>query len=233
MASPLIPTTVDSRAYKAPVSNPTRQSKLIIAATAVGLWEGKDHHIATWTGSSWKFIKPIQGVSTWIVDEGVEVTWDGSAWNTPVVTATYIGLDNVNNTSDMDKPVSTATQIALTSLALRAPFRWFYETPLNILDRQPVYRVETLSNLKAIRWFRNTLTAVSGVASIAIYKNSSSTALYTVTIPDNASGKLWVDALTGLSSPLVVGDYLEVVVTAGNATLDNLTVQLDIEQAVY
>jgi len=83
MASPLIPTTVDSRAYKAPISNPTRQSKLIIAATAVGLWEGKDHHIATWTGSSWKFIKPIQGVSTWIVDEGVEATWDGSAWVVP------------------------------------------------------------------------------------------------------------------------------------------------------
>ena len=42
---------------------------------------------------------------------------DGSAWakesTKPTYTATEIGLDQVNNTSDMDKPVSTATQTAL------------------------------------------------------------------------------------------------------------------------
>lgn len=42
---------------------------------------------------------------------------DVSAWakesTKPTYTATEIGLDQVNNTSDMDKPVSTATQTAL------------------------------------------------------------------------------------------------------------------------
>ena len=31
------------------------------------------------------------------------------------LTATMVGLGNVNNTSDVDKPISTATQIALTT----------------------------------------------------------------------------------------------------------------------
>lgn len=42
---------------------------------------------------------------------------DVSAWakksTKPTYTATEIGLDQVNNTADMDKPVSTATQTAL------------------------------------------------------------------------------------------------------------------------
>lgn len=39
----------------------------------------------------------------------------------PLPTPTMIGLGNVNNTSDLGKPVSTATQAALDALALGAP----------------------------------------------------------------------------------------------------------------
>ena len=104
---------------------------------------------------------------------------------------------------------------------------------MTVNDLQPVFRVESASTLKAIRWFRNATATVTGTTTIAIYKNSNGTALYTVTIPNNAASKTWVDAFSGLNVALAAGDYLEAVVTAGNATLDRLTLQLDVEQAIY
>ena len=51
----------------------------------------------------------------------------GSASNPHSVTATQVGLGNCNNTSDANKPISTATQTALDTLASYIPY-------VNVLD---------------------------------------------------------------------------------------------------
>lgn len=54
-----------------------------------------------------------QGYGTWKPVPSAPVTSVNSKTNDVVLTANDIGLGNVNNTSDADKPISTATQTAL------------------------------------------------------------------------------------------------------------------------
>ena len=49
-----------------------------------------------------------------------DVTFSGGVYGLPVVTASSLNLDNCNNTSDANKPISTATQTALNLLATKA-----------------------------------------------------------------------------------------------------------------
>ena len=170
--------------------------------------------------SSWTFATPAKSGS-------VLITPSAGAFSSEVVSSA-----TANRVITL--PDATGT-LALTSLvrSVRVPFRWYYETPLALTDNQPVYRIDTASTLKAISWFRNAATTVTGTTTIGIYKNSSGTALYTITVPTAAASNTWTDAFSGLSVALAAGVYLEVKVTGANATLDNLTIQLDIEQAAY
>lgn len=61
------------------------------------------------------------------------------------VTAESIGLGNVNNTSDIDKPISTATQKALDKKANAEDLPNIYLTKVDATDTYPtkVYSAET------------------------------------------------------------------------------------------
>jgi len=108
-------------------------------------------------------------------------------------------------------------------------FKWFFETPLTVVDRQPVYLIEVASTLKTIKLFRNSLTILSGVAQLAIYKNSETTALYTLNLDDTLPGNSWVTLFSNLSETLQADDFLQIKVIEGNPTFENLTFQLNID----
>jgi len=81
------------------------------------------------TGTPWTAMGYITG-TPW-TSAGYLLSSDISAWakatSRPTYTATDVGLGNVNNTSDVNKPISTATQTALNALTnkINTPNRVF------------------------------------------------------------------------------------------------------------
>jgi hypothetical protein len=119
---------------------------------------------------------------------------------------------------------------------VRTPLRWYWEPALTTSDKQPIYYIEAPGTLKNIRWYRDDATSVSGTTVLLLKKNGST--LYTLTIETAAAQGTWSTtwngtSRAGLTDALVAGDRLEMTVSTGNTTMKNLTVQLDIEQAVY
>ena len=55
-------------------------------------------------------------------ETGELLKYDGSEWTNDSLVKSEVGLGNVDNTSDADKPVSTATQTALSAKANSADF---------------------------------------------------------------------------------------------------------------
>lgn len=76
---------------------------------------------------SGKYVKPSEGIPKTDLSSEVQASLNkaDSAWAKesvkPTYTATEIGLDQVNNTSDMNKPISTATQAALDGKVDKVP----------------------------------------------------------------------------------------------------------------
>ena len=66
--------------------------------------------------------------------EGIVSNHTGDYSNPHKVTATQVGLGKVNNTSDLNKPISTATQTALDAKLNSADFVEFYSDLMDIKD---------------------------------------------------------------------------------------------------
>jgi hypothetical protein len=65
----------------------------IIAATATGLWAGKEKQIATAVGanaaSGWYYHTPIEGFTAYAQDENARYLYDGSAWGVDTSGGSY------------------------------------------------------------------------------------------------------------------------------------------------
>lgn len=72
---------------------------------------------------------------------------DVSAWakesTKPTYTATEIGLDQVNNTSDMNKPISTATQAALDGKVDKVPGKQLSTNDYSAEEKSTVAQLKT------------------------------------------------------------------------------------------
>lgn len=52
-----------------PPATPSDGDTYIPAATATGVWAGKENYIANWALTTWLFIEPRDGYRAWMVDE--------------------------------------------------------------------------------------------------------------------------------------------------------------------
>ncbi len=52
----------------------------IVAAGAGGVWAGRDHNLAVWNDSGWRFIAPAAGTRVWNQAAQAEWRWTGSGW---------------------------------------------------------------------------------------------------------------------------------------------------------
>lgn len=55
----------------------------LVGAGAVGQWSGKDDAVATWSGTSWDFFQPVEGMAVWHLGSGVELKYVGGDWHVP------------------------------------------------------------------------------------------------------------------------------------------------------
>lgn len=79
-------------------------------ANAIAMWNN-DPVVAD---QAWIYITPKEGWSAYVVDELNRVEYVGTGWGvTRLAKSTVNGIDKVDNTADVDKPVSTAQQAAL------------------------------------------------------------------------------------------------------------------------
>lgn len=62
-----------------PPGSPSSGDRYIVGVGATGAWSGYDNYIAEYT-TSWSFINPDQGFSTWVEDEDKLYVYDGSTW---------------------------------------------------------------------------------------------------------------------------------------------------------
>jgi hypothetical protein len=90
-------------------------------------WVQGNHYLTDFTGQTWTQFSGQGSVTAGegIAVDGLEVsidrttvdTWYDEAGAAAAITPTSLGLGNVDNTSDLDKPISTATQSALDNKA--------------------------------------------------------------------------------------------------------------------
>jgi hypothetical protein len=70
---------VKSRILATPPSSPAAGDSYIIAASPTGAWAGQAGKL-TFYDTTWRFITPSEGLSVWVNNEDISVTFDGTNW---------------------------------------------------------------------------------------------------------------------------------------------------------
>ena len=69
-----------SRVTATPPADPDLGDSFIIPANPTGAWSGKTNQLLRWDGLAWPSDKLRKGVRVGILDEGVDVEYDGALW---------------------------------------------------------------------------------------------------------------------------------------------------------
>ena len=104
----LVQLAVLDRDLSAPPGSPAEGQRWIVKATASGAWAGHDNAIAAWQDGAWQFSMPQTGWSAFVVDEGVLLVWNGTAWSDffSAVALQNLTLLGVGTTADSTNPLS-------------------------------------------------------------------------------------------------------------------------------
>ncbi len=104
----LVQLAVLDRDLSAPPASPAEGQRWIVKATATGAWAGHDNAIAAWQDGAWQFSAPRTGWSAFVVDEGVLLVWNGTAWSDffSAVALQNLTLLGIGTTADSTNPLS-------------------------------------------------------------------------------------------------------------------------------
>lgn len=70
-----------SKSLTSPPPQPNGGECWIVADGGQGEWAEKDRSILSWTEGGWRTVQPVLGMKAWVVDEQIEVRFDGQAWH--------------------------------------------------------------------------------------------------------------------------------------------------------
>jgi hypothetical protein len=87
LADLLLHACVEGGPDPTPPGDPEPGQAWLVASPAAGAWNGRDHCIAGWTESGWRFVAPVAGMSVWKKDAGLWAHWTGSSWSSGEVPA--------------------------------------------------------------------------------------------------------------------------------------------------
>lgn len=71
---------VVDRDLTAPPGSPTTGAVYIVATSPTGAWSGQAGKLALYDGSQWLFRSPVEGHQARVLDENVNLVYDGSSW---------------------------------------------------------------------------------------------------------------------------------------------------------
>lgn len=63
----------------------------LVVAPGSGAWTGKENSLASWNGSGWRFVEPIEGMAIWNSQNNSELRFSGSEWRQPGVVLAPVG----------------------------------------------------------------------------------------------------------------------------------------------
>jgi len=64
-----------------PPGTPATGDRYIVAPGATGDWAGQDNNIAWWDGAAGQFDTATEGFMTWVKDEDLYYSFDGTSWS--------------------------------------------------------------------------------------------------------------------------------------------------------
>ena len=105
----LVQLAVLDRDLSAPPASPAEGQRWIVKSAGTGAWAGHDNAIAAWQDGAWQFSAPQTGWSAFVVDEGVLLVWNGTAWSdffAAVAACQNLTLLGVGTTADATNPLS-------------------------------------------------------------------------------------------------------------------------------
>ncbi len=140
----LVQLSVVSQALSAPPTAPAEGARYIIAASATGVWIGKEAQIAAWQDGAWAYYLPLGGWQVWVEDEAKAFYFDGSAWALPPRDLTLLANNSPNS-------AQTSLEIAEEEITLSGAFT---DSTMVIPNRAIVFAVST-----------RTIQAVTGASS--------------------------------------------------------------------
>lgn len=113
------------------------------------------------------------------------------------------------------------------ALRQASPMRWFYDAAVQTTDKQPAYRCDRPTVVRAIRHQSQT----PGTGTLMIKVNGTNQ--WSITLAGTDSATAWMNDYTGLlNSVLAAGDSVTCTVT-GNGTAAGVTVQIEMEAALH
>ncbi len=76
-----------------PAAVPNTGDRYLVGAGATGAFAGQDHAIAEYTGSTWTFTAPDEGLRIYDTAADAVLEWDGAAWLAPADPTIIAGVD--------------------------------------------------------------------------------------------------------------------------------------------
>lgn len=55
----------------------------LIESSASGIWQGMDGQIARWSGGSWRYLSPVNGMVIWLASESKRLFYTEEGWIEP------------------------------------------------------------------------------------------------------------------------------------------------------
>ena len=81
----------------------------VVGEGGAGVWSGRDHAIAGWTGGGWRFVAPVEGMRFLIAGTMVPLTFMGGAWVTGTLAASELSVNGVKVVGAQAEAVATPT----------------------------------------------------------------------------------------------------------------------------
>ena len=73
-----------------PPSSPAPGACWIVDAAPTGAWAGRAGQLAGWTVGGWRFVAPPEGMTAWLVSEGLPARFSSGSWHVGDMRAAHV-----------------------------------------------------------------------------------------------------------------------------------------------
>lgn len=109
--------TVESRTSSTPPEEPAEGACYIPKPPATGAWSGFSNQLIAFQNGEWQPVPAKSGWLAWVLDEGVNIRYNGSSWNSVPVVSSVNPIDQIgiNTTADTINRLAVKSEAVLLS----------------------------------------------------------------------------------------------------------------------